>query len=389
MLRRILSLIWTIVLITQVCFLARAQTTPNPLQDEVDEAEARAKIAKAKKEELEARLPSPDADALKGSTDVEGELIESRIQAYKAMEEISKKIAGNADSKGIRGLYIYREADYAKIVSYKKLLQQLDIINGEYDQCLGRPAVAAVPLGVLANIFLNWLPLLKTETKITGSEFDIEDEAVWASLGDELSLIKPVSIPLGNPFISSFDFADLSGISTSVLFTKLKKAQADFDTANCTNAAYTLKPQVNAAFTKLKEDIGLQVTAPTPETKKTTTTTTVTPPTTTVDETLVARPATSPTQHPIAFFDYLKTEEILNLMNNNSIYWIKIKVIKSGGNMRVKSNPLIDIFRGGSSIKFSGGSIAYYYILDNQGAIKLSGNVYGYVPYTKSSQVDK
>lgn len=388
MLRRILSFIWTVVLITQVCFFANAQTTTNPLQDEVDEAEARAKIAKAKKEELEAKFPAPDADALKGGTDVKGELIESRIQAYKAMEEISRKIADDAQTKGIRELYVYREADYAKIVSYKKLIQQLDIINGEYDQCFGRPAVAAVPLGVLANIFLSWLPLLKTETKITGSEFDIEDEAVWASLSNSLSSLKPTGISLKNPFISSFDFADLSGISTSDLFTKLKKAQADFDTINCTSA-YALKPQVNNAFTKLKEDIGLQVTPPNPETKKTTTTTTIVPPTTTVDETVVVIPATSQTQNPVTFFDYLKTEEILNLMNNNNIFWIKIKNIKAGGNMRVKSNPLIDIFRGGSSIKFSGGSIAYYYIFDNKGTIVLSGNVYGYVPYKKSSQVGK
>ena len=100
-------------------------------------------------------------------------------------------------------------------------------------------------------------------------------------------------------------------------------------------------------------------------------------------------PATSPPSNSFTWFDYLVTEQIINTMQTNNIYWLKIKNVKSGGNMRIKSNPLIDIFRGGSSIKFSGGSIAYYYIFDSDGNIVLSGVVYGYVPYTKSSQVGK
>jgi hypothetical protein len=154
----------------------------------------------------------------------------------------------------------------------------------------------------------------------------------------------------------------------------------------CTNN-YTLKPQVDAAFKKLKKDIGLEVEDPTPEKKTSTTTTTPAPPKTIVEEIIETKPATSPGRNSVTWFDYLVTEQIITKMSAGQIYWIKIKNAKAGGNMRVKSNPLIDIFRGGSSIKFSGGSIAYYYILDNDGKIKLSGVVHGYTPYKKSSQI--
>lgn len=386
MLKRILSLSWVVILFVQMCIFANAQTaTPNPLQTEVDEAEARAKIAKAKKEELEAKFPAPDADALKGSTDVKGELIESKIQAYKAMEDISGKIAADPRMAGISGLYVFREADYAKVVSYKKLIQQLDVINGEYTKCApGGVAIAGAPVGVLASIFLNWLPLLKTETTIVGTDVVIEDEAVWASLANSLS---SKGISLSNPYVSNFDFSVVAGGGASNLINKLLAAENSLLKPACTNNGYKLKPQVDAAFKKLKKDIALEVDAPTNEIKKTTTTTTPPPPKTVVEETIEITPATSPSSNSVTWFDYLVTEQVITNMQTNNIFWIKIKNTKSSGNMRIKSNPLIDIFRGGNSVKFSGGSISYYYILDNDGKIKLSGVVYGYIRYKKSSQI--
>ena len=389
MLRKFLSLIWATVLISQLSFLSIAQTatpTPNPLQAEVDEAEARAKIAKFKKEELEAKFPAPDAKALEASNDVKGELIEPRIQAYKAMEMISEEIAKKAQSEGISQLYIFREDDYAKIISYKKLIQQLDVISGEYEKCdPTRNDKEGFALGALTSIFLDWLPLLKTNTSIVGSDVVIEDEAVWASLGNSLSL---KGISLGNPFVSTFDSTSLSGIVTGNLVQRLELAE--YSSTHACTRPYPYKLQVDAAFTKLKNEILPPIVVPpppTPQTKKTTTNTTAIPPTTTVIETVEQIPATSSSSTPVPFWDYLRTEKILTRMAADKIYWIKIKNAKSGGNMRVKSNPLIDIFRGGSSIKFSGGSIAYYYILDNDGKIKLSGVFYGYEPYTKSSRI--
>lgn len=360
---------------------ALGQTT----KEEVEEAENRAKIAKAKKEELEARFPAPDATALKGSTSLEGELIESRIQAYKATEEISEKIAQNAQSIGVLGLYVFSESDYAKVISYKKLIQRLDDINGDYDRCYQRAAGAgAAPVGLLATTFLNWLPLLKTDTSIKGASFDIDDETIWASLGSRLS---KRGISLASPFVSSFDSTSIKVIPTGSLVVKLERAEASLAQGVCT-APYPYKMQLDAAFVKLKNEIGLPaaIVPPRPETTKTTTSTTAVPPTTTVVETVEQFPATSQSTL-VTFWDYLKTEAIITRMQTGQIFWIKIKNIKAGGNVRVKSSPLIDVFRGGSSIKFSGGSLAHYYILDNNGAIRLSGVVNAYVPYKKSSEI--
>ena len=384
MLRRILSLIWTVVLISQVCSQVSAQTTPNPLQDEVDEAEARAKIAKAKKEELENKFPTPDANALKATNTVEGTPIESTIQGYNSFRKISTKIATESQVKGVQGLYVYREADYKKIIEYKNLIQQLDVINGEYAKCFqGRVGVAAIPVGVLASVFLKWLPILKTDTQIKVYAVTIEDEAVWAILGDSLS---QKGITLHNPFITPFDFINLAGVPAPILVSKLELAERDLTSGPCTRVpAYNFKPQIDAAFTNLKKDLGLIISVPTPTKKVTTTTTTDTPPTKKVEETIENTPAGSPGE--IKFWDYARTEKIISSMGANGIYWLVIKNVKAGGNMRIKSNPLVDIFRGGSSVKFSGGSVAYYYILDNTGNIVVSNVINGYIPYEKSSKI--
>ena len=262
-------------MISQLCSLASAQTTPSPLQAEVDEAEARAKIAKAKKEELEAKFPAPDADALKGSTDVKGNLIESQVQAYKAMGDISRQIAKNVPAN-VQGLYVFRESDFAKIVSYKKLIQQLKVINGEYTKCgpVAGAGVAAVPPGVLAGLFLKWLPLIKTETSLVGTDVVIEDEAVWANLANELF---KKGIKLRNPYVSNFDFSIVGGVPATNLITELLSAETSSLLPVCNNP-YKLKLEIDATFNKLKKDIGLVVESSTPQKKTTTTTTTVGPP---------------------------------------------------------------------------------------------------------------
>lgn len=379
---KILNLCWIILLLNGLCLFNFGQET-NPLEDEVKEAEARAKIAKAQREELESRFPVPDANALKATNSVEGTPIESTIQAYNSFRKTSLQIAEDARAKNVQNLYLYREADYKKIIDYKNLIQQIDVINAEYGRCFeGAAGGLAIPPGVLASVFLKWLPLLKTDTTIKAKEVTIEDEAVWAILGNSLAT---KAITLHSPFISPYEFIDLGGLPAPVLVGKLERAEAFRQIANCTNVAYLFKPQINAAFDKLKADLGLTIAAPAPVKKVTTTTTTDTPPTKRVEETVENTPAV--TLSEIKFWDYARTEKIITAMQNNRTYWLVIKNVKAGGNMRIKSNPLIDIFRGGSSIKFSGGSVAYYYILDNSGKIVISNVGNGYAPYTRSSKI--
>lgn len=347
-------------------------------------AENQKAIAEAKKAEFAAKFPSADVDALKSTTSVEGNLIESRIQAYNAMNVVTEKIAANASSIGVAKLYILRDEDYAKIIAYRKIIQRLDVINAEYDNCfVPRPALAP-GLGLIAPMVLKWAALLKTDTKIKGGEFDIEDEAVWASLGNNLSAR---GILLFNPFVSSFSFIDVSGVDNTRFFNKLSFADQASNAGAC-STTYSFKAEIDGAFTALKKEIGLEKDAPTLEKSEKETITQTGPPLK-VTETVTKTPASSPSQVAINFWDYIITEKISDNMVNNNIYWIRIKNSKAGGNMRIKSNPLIDLFRGGNSVAFSGGAIAYYYILDNAGGIRKSGVVSSYVPYRKSSDVTK
>lgn len=411
MLKRILSLIWTILLIVGIPSYATAQTSPNPLQTEVDEAEARAKIAKARKDELEARFPTPDADALKASTSVKGDLIETRIQAYRAMnnvsEQIARKIKGDSN---IGGLVVFRDSDYAMVVSYLRILRQLEAIDNGYKICKAGGGIRAESLapGVVANLLLNALPLFKTDTTINAVEFDIEEEAFWANLAENLSKKDSSSkdslflrrVSLYNLFVSPFNIEELNKeVSQSALKESLKTVENSRISAECAE-----KIVIDKAFEKLKVDMGIEE-SENPQSPPTTPAATRSPTptptpvpaaptataTTTVNVNMTSPQATPPssTSASNSFLDYLRVERFVEAMKEKKIYWIKIKNIKAGGSMRVKSSPLIDIFRGGNSVKFSGGSVAYYYLLDNQGTIVQSGNLYGYAPYKKSSQVGK
>lgn len=387
--KRTISLIFTFLFIlsgTLLPLFAQEITEEDVKRSKLEKeyAENQKAIAEAQKAELAAKFPAPDVDALKTTTTAEGNLIEARIQAYKAMNVITEQIAANAQTMGITQLYILRDDDYAKIVAYKKLIQRLDIINAEYDKCYpGRPALAPV-LGMLAPTILKWASLLKTDVKIKGAEFDIEDEAVWASLGNNLSAR---GIGLSNPFVSSFSFVDVGGVATTRFFNKLSSAEDGLNGGPC-SGAYAFKAAIDASFTALKKEIGLEKDPPTLE-KSEKQTVEVTGPPKTVTETTTKTPASSSGQVAINFWDYIITEKVSDNMVINNIYWIKIKNSKAGGNMRIKSNPLIDLFRGGNSVAFSGGAIAYYYILDNAGRIKESGVLTSYVPYRKSSNVTK
>ncbi len=235
---KITTLIFSLFLTLQVNstnILAQETTDPEleELKKQKEIAETRKAIAEAKKAEIEAKFPIPDADSLKGSTDVKGSMIESQIQAFKAMDSISEKIAEELQQKTrIKKLYVFNETDYQKIVSYYNLIQQLDVINKEYEKCNPTGALGADPAAAgISNILLNSLPLLKTETTISPSSFDIDNETAWASLANKLA-VKGIS--LNNPFISNFDLLTIVA-QESDLTSKIDKAEIYSTKGQCSN----------------------------------------------------------------------------------------------------------------------------------------------------------
>lgn len=68
-------------------------------------------------------------------------------------------------------------------------------------------------------------------------------------------------------------------------------------------------------------------------------------------------------------------------------YWLLLKVINAGGNNRIKTNLLVDIFTGGNRISHSGGVIIQYQLFDRSGQSVESGTVSEYTDYIKANKV--
>lgn len=390
MAKRILNHFLLILLVIGSSGYAEGQTSmPNPYQKAVDEAEAKAKIAKAQKEEMDAKYPAPDASSLKGTSKVEGAPIESKIQAYRSLGITLDKGAADMYRLGVRKLYVYRDDDYAKVIAYRKIMQQLSLLTDEYRQCFNeRTETDGVAPGLLAGIVLKWLPLLKTDVTISSSDVDVDQDAFYSELATAL---RRHSIQFGNPYVSSIEFVEFKSLQQSEVIKKLRSVEYyRTNTATCTGDGYTrpnLKPKLDALVVKLEEDMGLLPREGKPEKKVSKKTTTDRPPVVTIEETTETTVAQTPSSATMGLWDYVKVEKLISGMENDNAYWIKLKPVKAGGNVQVKSSPLVDIFRGGASVKFSGGAIVSFTILDNKGMVWGSGVLSGYEPYQSSGAI--
>lgn len=68
-------------------------------------------------------------------------------------------------------------------------------------------------------------------------------------------------------------------------------------------------------------------------------------------------------------------------------YWLQLKVVKAGGNNRIKTNLLWDIFTGGNRVSHSGGVIVEYILFDSGGTAIASDTITEYTGYIKSGKV--
>lgn len=68
-------------------------------------------------------------------------------------------------------------------------------------------------------------------------------------------------------------------------------------------------------------------------------------------------------------------------------YWLQIKVLQAGGNNRIKTNLIWDIFTGGNRLSHSGGVIVQYILFDPNGNMVQSGTVTKYMYYRKAKKI--
>jgi hypothetical protein len=89
---------------------------------------------------------------------------------------------------------------------------------------------------------------------------------------------------------------------------------------------------------------------------------------------------------PNALTNYIRIERLLSVLGDQD-YWLQLKVINAGGNNRIKTNPIADIFRGGNRVSHSGGLIAQYHLFSASGKSVDSGVVPVYSKYIKATEI--
>jgi hypothetical protein len=94
-----------------------------------------------------------------------------------------------------------------------------------------------------------------------------------------------------------------------------------------------------------------------------------------------------------ALTSYIKAENLLDALTpspaspGSQSYWLQLKVVKAGGNNRIKTNLLWDIFTGGNRVSHSGGVIVQYLLFNNGGEVIASDTITEYTDYIKSKKV--
>lgn len=86
---------------------------------------------------------------------------------------------------------------------------------------------------------------------------------------------------------------------------------------------------------------------------------------------------------------YLRAEQLRSALDGQNSYWLQLNVVKAGGNNRIKTNLVVDIFTGGSRLSHSGGVIVQYNLYDPDGRSIVSDTLTEYTGYTKAGRVKR
>lgn len=103
---------------------------------------------------------------------------------------------------------------------------------------------------------------------------------------------------------------------------------------------------------------------------------------------------------PNALTSYIRAENLMDALRegpserpnekpNAKSYWLQVKVVKAGGNNRIKTNLIWDVFTGGNRVSHSGGVIVEYILYDLTGKAVISDTITEYTEYIKADKVRK
>jgi hypothetical protein len=84
---------------------------------------------------------------------------------------------------------------------------------------------------------------------------------------------------------------------------------------------------------------------------------------------------------------YIRAENLIAVLKDPNSYWLQLAVVKAGGNNRVKTNLIVDIFTGGSRLSHSGGVIVQYNLYGLTGRSIDSDTFTQYSGYIKAGKI--
>lgn len=296
-------------------------------------------------------LPQPTATPLTGAATITNYTFENEILAYRALGEVTRKIVDRLALPPRGNLVIYNDADLRAMETYLVISSQMRGYNDSYQNYLPRveAAAASALLGPqMTSVFLrsvvDLLALFRTDVKTEGLSITVDDQALIARLGAELS----DKVALYDPNLLLPNTLAADKLESSVLdqLNILQHARALADEVTISDE---LTKQRLAALNKEVDRFLTALMQVDPQTKRS----------------------------PLAsLFRAEKIRSLLPQKNDNqpALHFLYVKVVKAGGSHTIKSN----LFRG-TKVTEAGGVIVTYTLINSGGSIKSSGVCYALI----------
>jgi hypothetical protein len=84
---------------------------------------------------------------------------------------------------------------------------------------------------------------------------------------------------------------------------------------------------------------------------------------------------------------YIVAENLNAALPAKESFWLQLKVLKAGGNNRIKTNLIWDVFTGGNRLSHSGGVVVQYILYDTKGHAICADTFTKYTGYIKAGKI--
>lgn len=339
--------------------IADTESALNPSEMEKAKAQAEQEqaIAEAQKATLEAKLPDFDVKGPEGTITADDTVnIECHILAYQAVSEIVLYISEKIKKKHpeTKAVVICDRNDLNNYFSYKLFQNQLELLKNEYEAALStkmknvksrdvRGLFATASLtgaSTILSSIVDFASLFRTDVEIKGINVEVVEEALIAEL---VRTLKDEITPIYPPFRTTIPDKFLTEISQldKCRDKALKKLEDCKDNEECKKEDVDELNELNDRYKKIRSAL------------------------VDIDE----KTGTNR-------LEKLIKGEILNLeLNSPGTDILYLKVVKAGGNNQTKRR------FWANEIAHSGGAIIAYFLMDKDGNIKESNNLYYLSPY--------